>query len=475
MNTLFRWMLAPALALTTTAALAEFHTYQIEEIFSNTTGTVQFIRMHESQGMSMEYLWAGNRLQSTSTHLGTTQTFVFPNNLPVGGMCNPYYGCATAMMSQMMSPVMPTAVSTANTRVLIATQGFADLHLITPDFVVPNGFLAVDGGTINYAGVDFLTYGALSTDGVTALMRDGSRVPNVAMNFAGQSASVMAAPAAVDLNQHGLTGSWYKQATSGQGVEVQVYPDHVAPGTGDVFVSWFTYDTAVGGAERQRWYTAQGQVVTGQPSASLTIYQNTGGNFNAPPATNGQAVGTATLSFDTCSSGQLMYSFNDGRMGTIPLTRLLQNVTCSSTAARPTNADFALSGNWYGGAATDGQGFTAEVNPNSGYVFVAWYTYAPSGAGAGAAGQRWYTAQATTFAPGSRSIPVTIYENTGGLFDAPTVPLPPAVPVGSGTLAFQSCSAATFMYTFTAGSSNGLSGTIALSRVGGVVPAGCTS
>ena len=121
-----------------------------------------------------------------------------------------------------------------------------------------------------------------------------------------------------------------------------------------------------------------------------------------------QAVGTATLSFDTCTSGQLSYSFTDGtgRTGTIPLTRLTQNVTCSTTTPHPTNADFAFSGNWYD-PATSGQGLTVEVNPNSSTVFVAWYTYAPNGAGAGAAGQRWYTAQPTAaFAPGSRSIPV---------------------------------------------------------------------
>ena len=278
----------------------------------------------------------------------------------------------------------------------------------------------------------------------------------------------------VDLNQHGLTGSWYEAATSGQGVEVEVFANP-SSGTGSTFVSWFTYDTVIGGAERQRWYTAQGPVVTGQPNAALTIYQNTGGNFNAPPVTNAQAVGTATLSFDTCSSGQLSYTFTDGtgRTGTIPLTRLTQNVTCSTTTPHPTNADFALSGNWYGGAATSGQGFTVEVNPNSGAFFAAWYTYMPNGAAAGAAGQRWYTAQGA-FTPGLRSIPVTIYETTGGMFDTPTPPGQKTVPVGTGTMAFQSCSAATFSYNFTGGSSSGLSGTITLSRVG-PVPPGCTS
>ena len=69
-----------------------------------------------------------------------------------------------------------------------------------------------------------------------------------------------------------------------------------------------------------------------------------------------------------------------------PITRLTQNVTCAATAPYPTNADFALSGNWFGGAATSGQGFTAEVNPNSGAFFSAWYTYMPNGSAAGAAG-----------------------------------------------------------------------------------------
>ena len=36
----------------------------------------------------------------------------------------------------------------------------------------------------------------------------------------------------VDLNQHGLTGSWYEPATSGQGLAVEVFPDLKAPRAG---------------------------------------------------------------------------------------------------------------------------------------------------------------------------------------------------------------------------------------------------
>ncbi len=286
--------------------------------------------------------------------------------------------------------------------------------------------------------------------------------------------AVRAALAAPDLNQHGLTGSWYEPATSGQGVELEVYPDLTAPGTGLAFLSWFTYDSVVGGAERQRWYVADGPMVTGQPNATLTIYRNTGGNFNAPPITESVAVGTATLGFDSCTSGTLSYSFTDGtgRTGSIPLSRLTQSMTCSITGARPTNADFAFSGNWYD-PATSGQGVTIEVNPGSQVLFLAWYTYAPNGAGTGAAGQRWYTAEQTTpLLSGTRTIPLRFFETTGGAFDRPTSPEPRTVVVGSGTLAFYSCASARLSYSFTAGSSSGASGAIALRRVG-PVPAGC--
>ena len=333
----------------------------------------------------------------------------------------------------------------------------------TVSYTFANGFN--QPSTVTYtplpgqSGVDTWTYQGTGPSGTTTV----------------RTASVNIAPAttppAPDLNQHGLTGSWYDAATSGQGVEVEMFANP-ASGTGSTFLSWFTYDTLSGGAERQRWYTAQGPVVSAQPSAALTIYQNVDGNFNALPTTAAQAVGTATLSFDTCTTGQLEYNFTDGtgRTGTIPLTRLTQNVTCSTTTLYPTNADFALSGNWFD-AATSGQGFTVEVNPSSDVLFAAWYTYAPGGAAAGATGQRWYTAQGN-FTPGSRSIPVQLYETTGGMFNTPTPTDQKTVGVGSGTIMFQSCSVAMFNYRFTGGTSIGLSGTITLSRVG-PVPPGC--
>ncbi len=331
----------------------------------------------------------------------------------------------------------------------------------------PHG-VAVDGaGNIYIADSGNNRIRKVSSDGViTTVAGNGNASP-----YQGPAQS---SSGGIDLNQHGLTGSWFEPATAGQGLEIEMYPDAVS-GTGTTFVSWFTYDASSGGADHQRWYTAQGSVITGQPSASLTIFLNSFGNFNAPPPSIAQWVGTATLSFDTCTSGQFSYDLTDidglGPKGTIPLTRLTQNVTCSTTNPPPIDPDFALSGNWFGGKATSGQGFTVEANPLSGVLFVAWYTYALNGTTVGVDGQRWYTAQGA-FAPGTRSIPVTIYETTGGMFDTPTPSVQKTVTVGTGTMAFQSCSAATFSYAFTGGTSVGLSGTINLSRVG-PVPLGC--
>src|ERR1700694_1516960 len=62
------------------AAMAEFHTYQIEELYSNADGSVQYLVMHESQGMNGENLWLGNALVATPTQGGMPKTFIFPHN-----------------------------------------------------------------------------------------------------------------------------------------------------------------------------------------------------------------------------------------------------------------------------------------------------------------------------------------------------------------------------------------------------------
>jgi len=125
---------------------------------------VQFVVLRECCGSDGESFWNGISLRSGA------QTLVFPRNLPSG--------------------------DTAGKSVLVATQGFADLGLIAPDYIMPANFLSIGGGNLNYGGVSQATYGAMPTDGRMLLLPGGTAVANQATNFAGQTASVGAAPAA---------------------------------------------------------------------------------------------------------------------------------------------------------------------------------------------------------------------------------------------------------------------------------------
>ena len=169
--------LALACALAAFPAGAEFHTFVMEEIFSNADGTIQYVVLHESLGFNGENFLAGHTL--TATDGVTPRNYVFDRDLPGGGMDSGYG--------------MPMQSPTAHARVLIATQGFAALGLMAPDYVIPNGFIPLANGTINYAGVDQVSYTTLPTDGTTAITRNGSQVSNLATNFMGLSASVTAA------------------------------------------------------------------------------------------------------------------------------------------------------------------------------------------------------------------------------------------------------------------------------------------
>jgi len=165
MKTPAHLLLGIGMACAVSSACASFHTFGISEIYSNADGTIQYIELKEDAGFGGQQFLAGHTL--TSTHAGVTKTYAFPANLPGSG--------------------------TAGKHALIATQGFAALGLVTPDYVVPNGFLATDGATVDYAGVSQMTYATLPTDGVSALGPLGP-VVNAPANFSGATGKVPALP-----------------------------------------------------------------------------------------------------------------------------------------------------------------------------------------------------------------------------------------------------------------------------------------
>ena len=278
----------------------------------------------------------------------------------------------------------------------------------------------------------------------------------------------------VNLDQFGITGSWYDPPTSGQGFEINVLPDLYGAGQGLFFAGWFTYDvTAAGG---RRWYGVSGKVTSSNPVADLQIDDVEGGNFDSPPVVGAQGVlGQATFSMSDCNTASFTYQFTDGsgRTGTIPLTRIAPNITCAANGnngAAP--SDYLLSGSWYD-PATSGQGLLFDINPNIGLLAAAWYTFVLNGeAIGGPASQDWFTLQSSGFVNGSTSLSnIAILEASGGVFNNPT-PVTRAQ-VGTADIVFQSCTSMTLSYTFTSGANAGLSGSIPLQRIG-PPPAGCS-
>lgn len=279
----------------------------------------------------------------------------------------------------------------------------------------------------------------------------------------------------VNLDQFGLTGSWYNPAFASQGILIDSMPDTDASGGSILFAGWFTYSTTLlTTAEGQRWYSLQGNVDAGAPSATLGIYETQGGNFAAPPGATTTPIGLARLTFADCTHGALTYRFNGGepRSDTIPLQRLTGNTTCGPTGDNGNAASNSLlSGAWYDAAAS-GQGLIIDISAAQNVLFAGWYTFAPlTATGDPAARQRWYSLQAEHIAPGATTIDnVPIYSTTGGYMNAWT-PVTTA-PVGTASFSFESCSELTLTYEFSAGENAGLDGTSHLTRLG-PAPDGC--
>ena len=404
------------LALCTSLAGATYHTYQIEEIYSNVDGTVQYVVLHESLGMPGQNELTGQALTSTAP-AGTT-TFNFPRDLP-GGSCD-YYGQCTP------SP-------TANTRVLIATQGFVALGLVTPDYVIPNGFLARGGGTLNYAGVDQWTYGPLPSDGVSALYRSGSVKANLATNFNYQSVSVTL-PGPVTWNSQGLWWAAPANSESGWGINFAHQAD-------TIFATWFTYDVNGRG-----WWLVMTAPKTSPNGYSGTLYQTRGPPFNAQPFSPANVtstpVGSGTLSFSDANNGMFDYTVN-GVHQTKAITRQVFGPLPTCTFGGLTNLALATNYQdlWWAAPAASESGWGINLNHEGDTIFATWFTYDLDGT------PMWLVVTAPKTGPAVYT--GDLYRTAGARFDAFDATRVVPTKVGTATFTFADGNTATFAYSIT--------------------------
>ena len=412
MRRAIHWLVGSLLALSAATASATFHTYQIQQVFSNADGTVQFVVLHEAVGFNGQEFLMGHTFTA----------------LPSGGMGHQY-----VFMSDLPSN------NTAGTNVLIATQGFAALNLVTPDYIIPNGFIPLSG-TINYAGVDQVSYNMLPADGVNAINRNGAAVPNVATNFAGQSASVSGAAASV--NYEGLWWAAPAGAESGWGINFAHQGD-------TIFASWFTYDLSGKGL----WL-----VMTAPKTApgvyAGTLYTTTGPAFNAvpfnPASVVATAVGSGTLTFSDANSGTFSYSFPPGavlgNMSPIAQVKAITHQVFGTLPACATaTGSLAAATNyqdlWWAAPAGAESGWGINLTHQGDTLFATWFTYDLNGT------PMWLVVTAPKTAPGVYG--GTLYRTTGPAFNA--APFNPAAvvatAVGNATFTFMDGNNANFAYT----------------------------
>lgn len=397
---ILRLLAVPALLLAAPVHAA-FHLWTMNELYSNADGSVQFLELTAITGG--QQFMSGHMLTVFPTAGGQRQ-FTFPNDLPG---------------------------DTSGRRMLIATQGFAALNIVTPDYVVPNGFFAKDGGTIDFAGADAWVHPALPQD-TRSLNRDGTTATNSPRNFAGTTGTVSGAS---PLNFQGL---WYRgEVESGWGVNIAHQ--------GDIFfVTWFTYDTD----GSQMWLVAPDVRKGAGSTYGGQLFRTTGPAFNSVPFTpiagsNVTNVGSVSFSFTDANNGTFTYTVNNVTASK-PIVRQVFGTLPNCTAGGSTGTPGVLNFQdlWYAAPAESEAGWGVNVTHQGDILFVTWFTYDSSGRGMWIVGPRMERTAANTYSGG-------LFRTTGPAYNAS--PWNPnnvaATPVGNATFTFSSASAGTFNYT----------------------------
>jgi len=141
---------------------APYHLWNIRELYTDSSGSLQFIELFDSYG-GQQYV-GGQQIRVSNTSGTTTHTFNIPNSLSSDS-----FGHA----------------------LLFGTSGLHAAGGPTPDFVIPNGFLFAPGGTFSYFGLGGGSYSALPTDGVMSRTWGDGNAPNSPQNFSGATGFVV--------------------------------------------------------------------------------------------------------------------------------------------------------------------------------------------------------------------------------------------------------------------------------------------
>lgn len=255
-RTMLCLLLCTGVFAVTAPAWAGSHLWVIQEVFSNSDGTVQFVELYQPTSSCCEIVLDGKYVRSVTT----TNQYDFPANL---------------------------TGDTAFKSLLLATADFAALPgAPTPDYIIPDGFFSTGSDTIEYYVYHEVSFPAASSpalplDGINSLHFDPSGVGTVAQNsptnFADETGSVDAsAPSQppADLTYNDEAPTYFV------GVAIPANTPNWTGGTPDSFsidlplVAGLIFDTGTG------WIT--GTPMSAAPETVYTVTAtNTLGSTNA--------------------------------------------------------------------------------------------------------------------------------------------------------------------------------------------------
>jgi hypothetical protein len=406
---------------------ATFHLWYVNEVYSNADGSVQYIEF-KAAAAGQQYL-KDHILRSSS---GTTsKTYTFPSDLPgdsaemgdPGGYGYGGYGMDLNYKS-----------------FLVATQGFAALNIVAPDYVVPNGFLFPAGGTLSVeVGGDSFTYGALPANSM-AMTRDRVAVTPTPLNFFGMSGAVPAQTAAPSYQ-----GLWLKTpfaSENGAGI------NFTQQGT-NLFATWFTYGTDGAGM----WLVMSDGAQSSPGKFAGTLYRTTGPGFNEQTFTpitssNYTLVGNLTVTFSDANTGSMTTTVNNVTQ-TRPIGRFIFALApnCQIGGAAGTTPNYTDL--WWRAGGTEG-GWGVNVVHQGDILFATWFTYEAGGTASSPAKGMWLvmsegdkTANGVYTGALQRTTGPNPFDNSVA-FDPSKVT---QTTVGSATFTFADANHGTFAYT----------------------------
>ena len=351
MRAIIRFLaIAAALGAASGAANASYHLWQLKQLYSSADGSVQYIQLQAYA--SMQQFIRNHTI--TVTQGSTTHTFRIPSDLPgdtsSSMMDDSGYGYYMPMMSYKS--------------MIIATQGFANLNMVAPDYIMPNGFLFTSGtAVVNWGeGADTFAYSSLPTDGSHALSRNGGIVDAIATNFMGDSAMIQAITARIPA---ALSGLFYNPNESGWGI-------NFTQRGSNVFAAWYTYDAN----GNPKWYVStcamNGGAVGTTGTCSGALYEVSGPTFfgaafdasRANPVQNG----TLQLTFTDVDHASMTYSGVAGQTRTV---QVMRQPLAAGAVPGVNYTDLW----WNTGESGWGMAFTQQAATG----FVAWYVYDSTG------------------------------------------------------------------------------------------------